>query len=486
MSNTSTSPSQPHAVLVPFPAQGHLIPMMQLASLLQTRGFFITFVNTEFNHKRLLRSKGLEWMQSFKDFQFETITEGLPPSDRNATQDPAALCDSIRRTCSPVFHELMSKLISDTDLPRISCIVADGVMSFAINVGAEFGIPVVQFWTASACGFMGYLKYHELINRGFIPFKDENFMEKGLLETRVDWIPGVTNMRLKDMPSFVRTTNRDDVLLNYLGDEAQNCLKASAMIFNTFYGFEQQVLDAITSKSPPIYNVGPLSLLSSTISKGQMSSMKPNLWKDDRKCLEWLDEHEENSVVYVNYGSVTLISKEHLEEFAWGLANSRHPFLWIVRSDIAMGESAMLPEDFIEETKDRCLITSWCPQEDVLCHPSVGVFLSHCGWNSILESTGAGVPMLCWPFFAEQLTNCRYACVEWGIGMEVDHDVKRDEIEALVKKVMEGQKGKEMKAKALEWKGKAEEAIRIGGSSYNDFDRLVNEIMGLEKPGSLV
>lgn len=162
---------QPHVILVPFPAQGHLIPAMQLASLLETKGFFITVVNTEFNHKRLIRSKGPEWVQSFKNFRFETIPEGLPPSDRDATQDVAALCDSIRKNCLPVFRQLLAKLVSMVELPRISCIICDGVMSFAVKVGAEFGIPVVELWTASACGFMAYLHYRQLINRGLIPFQ---------------------------------------------------------------------------------------------------------------------------------------------------------------------------------------------------------------------------------------------------------------------------------------------------------------------------
>ncbi|PIN09941.1 UDP-glucuronosyl and UDP-glucosyl transferase [Handroanthus impetiginosus] len=477
----NNSPGKPHAVLVPFPAQGHTFPMMQLASLLHTRGFFITFVNTEFNHRRLIRSKGQEWVKGFKDFQFETIPEGLPPSDRNATQDPATLCDSIRKNCYPVFRDLLGKLVSSVELPRISCIISDGVMSFAIKAGAEFGIEVFQLWTASACGFMGYLQYAELIKRGIIPFKDENFVEKGLLDTQIDWIPGMRNMRLEDMPSFVRTTDINDVMLNYLRDEAQNCLKASAIIFNTFPDLEHEVLDAITPLSPPIYTIGPLNLLSKDMPSNPVNSFRPSLWKDDRACLEWLDKQKENSVIYVNYGSVTLISEQHLKEFAWGLANSKHPFLWIVRPDVAMGESPILPKNFLEETKDRCFLTSWCPQDEVLSHPSVGIFLSHCGWNSTLESISAGVPMLCWPFFAEQQTNCRYVCMEWEMGLEVGHDVKREEIELLVRKAMETEKGKEMKAKALEWKRKAIDATREGGSSCRDFERLVTDIVEKEE-----
>ncbi|KAL2521651.1 UDP-glycosyltransferase 85A1 [Forsythia ovata] len=467
---------KPHAVLVPFPAQGHLIPTMQLATLLHSNGFYITFINTEYNHRRLIRSKGSDWVKGFKDFKFETISEGLPPSDRDATQNPVALCEAIRKNCLPFFRNLLSKLVQSNELPRITCIISDGFMSFAIKAGEEFGIPVVQFWTASACGFMGYLQYHELIKRGIVPFKDENFMENGLLDTPVNWIPGMKNMRLKDLPSLIRTTNPDDVLLNYLGDEAQNNLKASAIIINTFNDLEREVLEAISPISPPIYTVGPLALLSRGLPESHLSSFKPSLWKEDAACLEWLDKRARNSVIYVNYGSVTLISDQHLKEFAWGLANSKHPFLWIVRPDIAMGESAILPQDFLEETKNRGLITSWCPQDQVLSHPSIGVFLTHCGWNSTLESITAGVPMICWPFFAEQQTNCRYLCTEWGVGLEVNYDVKRDDIEELVRNVMEGEKGKEMKSRAMEWKRKAEAATKTG-TSYTNLDRIFKEVL---------
>lgn len=191
-------------------------------------------------------------------------------------------------------------------------------------------------------------------------------------------------------------------------------------------------------------------------------------------------------MVYVNYGSVTLISEKHLEEFAWGLANSKHPFLWITRPDIAMGESARFPAGFVEETKGRCLIAGWCAQDEVLLHPSVGVFLSHCGWNSTLESIGAGVPMLCWPFFAEQHTNRRFVCVEWGMGMEVDEDVRREKVEEVVREVMEGERGKVMKENALEWKRKAGVATRVGGESYHDFDRLVNDILGYKEVQKII
>ncbi|XP_021273737.1 7-deoxyloganetin glucosyltransferase-like [Herrania umbratica] len=503
-----------HAVCVPFPAQGHVNPMMQLAKILHSRGFHITFVNTEFNHGRLIRSRGEEDVKGLPDFRFETIPDGLPPSDRDATQEVPSLCESTRKTCFAPFLELIAKLNSSPELPPVTCIVSDGIMNFGIKAADVLGVPYVQLWTSSTCGFLGYLKYRELIERGIVPFKgtiyifkivslqrslsllrylqlwieclkidshypcsDENFVSDGTLDMPIDWVPGTSNMRLKDIPSFIRTTNPDDIMLNFAMSVTEECLKSSSIIFNTFDELDEEVLEVIAAKSPDNYAIGPLSLLSRQIPESQCKSLNSSLWKEDARCIEWLNKMEPKSVVYVNYGSVTVMSDHHLQEFAWGLANSKLPFLWIVRPDVVMGESAILPKEFVEEVKDRGIITSWCPQEQVLSHPAVGVFLTHCGWNSMLEAICDGVPLICWPFFAEQQTNCRYACTTWGIGMEINPNVMRDDVEALVKEMMEGDKGKRSRQKAAEWKKKAEAANSIGGSSLGNFDRMIKKAL---------
>lgn len=163
--------NKPHAVFVPYPAQGHVNPLMQLAKLLHSRGFYITFVNTEFNHKRLVRSKGPGFVKGLPDFQFETIPDGLPPSARDATQDIWALSDSVQKNCLGPFRELLAKLNSSTGSPPVSCIISDGSMTFTIKAAEELGIPEAQFWTTSACGFMAYLHFSELIKAGIVPFK---------------------------------------------------------------------------------------------------------------------------------------------------------------------------------------------------------------------------------------------------------------------------------------------------------------------------
>ncbi|KAJ4838042.1 hypothetical protein Tsubulata_049518 [Turnera subulata] len=483
----SAAAKKPHAVCVPYPTQGHVKPMMQLARLLHSRGFHITIVNTENNHRRILRSAGPDSVKGLPDFQFKTIPDGLPPSDE--AQDIPSLCDSTRKTCLAPFRELLKGLNSSSEIPPVTCIISDAIMSFAIKAAEELGIPEVQFWTASACSFMGYLHFSELIRRGFEPCKgycghlvvsiplvsEEIFLRDG--DTVIDWIPGMSNIRLRDMPTFTRTTN-NELLFDVLESEVQNCLNASAIVFNTFDEFEREVLQAIATKFPRTYTLGPLPLLERHIPERGSKSLGSSLWKDDSTCLEWLDKREPSSVVYVNYGSISLMTDAHLKELAWGLANSKHPFLWIIRPDLVRGtDSAFLPEDFLEEIGERGLLTSWCPQEKVLAHPSVGVFLTHCGWNSTMETICSGVPIICWPFFADQQTNCRYSCTTWGIGVEVKHDVKRNDIESLVREMMEGDSGKLRREKALDWKRKAEEAANVGGLSYNNFNRFIKEAL---------
>ncbi|KAL5825837.1 hypothetical protein ACOSQ3_021900 [Xanthoceras sorbifolium] len=406
------------------------------------------FANFYIQKRRLMRSKGPGSLKGLPDdFRLETIPDGLPPSDRDATQHLPSLSDSLKKL-----------LNASGQVPPVSCAVADKVKSFGLKAAKILGIKGVTFWSASACGLLGYWQNGELVKRGLVPFKDiyENFLTNGSLDTPVDWIRGMPNMRLKDLPAFIRVTDPNDILFNYLKSETESCLDSSAIVINTFDEFEHEVLEVITSMNPNIYTIGPLALL--------CKQMPENL-----ECLKWLDRREPNSVVYVNYGSVTVMTDQHLKEFAWGLANSGgHSFLWVVRPDVVMGtDSPILPEEYFEEIKDRGLIVSWCPQEQVLSHPSLGAFLTHCGWNSMLESIiNAGKPLICWPFFAKQQTNTRYACMTWGIGMEVNHDVK----------LMEGEKGKKMKEKALEWQKKAIAATNIGGTSYNNLERCIKEV----------
>ncbi|KAM3262877.1 hypothetical protein ACQJBY_053175 [Aegilops geniculata] len=470
---------KPHAVIVPLPTQGHVTPMLKLAKLLHCKGFHITFVNTEYNHRRLVRSRGPAAVEGLPDFRFATIPDGLPPSDADATQDIPSVCYSTMTTCLPPLKRLLGEL--NRGGPPVTCVVADNVMSFSVDAAAEIGVPCVLFWTASACGYMGYRNFRFLMQEGIAPLKDEAQLSNGYLDTPVKQAPGMSrHMRLRDFPSFICTTDRDDVMLNFLLHHSEQAGRAAAVIVNTLDELEQPALDAMRAMLPRVYTIGPLNLLADKGEAGPLAGIRASLWREDRSCLEWLDGREPRSVVYVNFGSITTMSSEELVEFAWGLANCGHPFLWIVRNDLlAKGAAVQLPPEFLEATKGRCLLASWCEQEAVLRHQAVGVFLTHSGWNSALVSISAGVPMLCWPFFAEQQTNARYACVEWGVGMEVGDDVRRDEVEARIREVMGGEgAGREMKRRAAEWEEMCVRATaQPGGRSVANLNSLIKDVL---------
>ncbi|KAJ8433773.1 hypothetical protein Cgig2_025936 [Carnegiea gigantea] len=468
---------KPHAVCVPYPAQGHINPMLKLAKILHSRGFHITFVNNEYNHNRLLRSRGPAALDGLPSFRFETITDGLPLVDADATQDIPELCVSTERNSLQPFKELLHRLNNaGGGVPPVSCIVSDGAMFFTLDAAEELGVPEVLLWTASACGFLGYAQFERLVERGLAPFKDTSFLTNGELDAVLDWIPGMKGIRMKDIPSFIRTTDPNDLMFGYIQRLIRNSKRASAILFNSFDALEDDVFESLSPNFPPLYTLGPLQLLLDPIMAKDdetKSIGSSNLWIEDPHCLGWLDSYGPGSVVYVNFGSITVMTNDQLVEFAWGLANSEQPFLWIIRPDLVSGDSAVLPPEFLEETKGRGLLASWCNQEQVLAHPAIGGFLTHCGWNSTIESICNGVPLICWPFFAEQQTNCWYSCTKWGIGMEIDTNVRRSEVERQVRELMVGEVGKEMKRKAMEWKGLAQEAAT--SSSYINMDNLVTQ-----------
>ncbi|KFK44619.1 hypothetical protein AALP_AA1G282400 [Arabis alpina] len=353
-------------------------------------------------------------------------------------------------------------------------------MSFTLDPAEELGVPEVLFWTLSACGFMAYLHFYRLVEMGLSPLKDESCWTKEYLDTVIDCVPSMKNMKLKDIPSFIRATNHDNIMLNFSLRETERAKRASAIILNTFDDLEHDILRSMQSILPPVYSIGPLHLLANReiAEDSKIGKMGSNLWKEETECLDWLDTKPRNSVVYVNFGSTTVVTAKQLVEFAWGLAGCGKEFLWVIRPDLIAGEEAIVPPEFLVETANRRMLASWCPQEKVLSHPAMGGFITHSGWNSTLESLSSGVPMICWPFFAEQQTNCKFTCDEWEVGMEIGGDVKREEVEAVVRELMGGNKGKKMREKAEEWCRLAEEATKHKvGSSVVNFETFVNKAL---------
>ncbi|CAD6265406.1 unnamed protein product [Miscanthus lutarioriparius] len=434
----------PHVVMVPYPAQGHVTPMLQLAKLLYTLGFHITFVNNEFNHRRHLRARGPGALDGAPGFRFAAINDGLPPSEVDATQDVPALCYSTMTTCLPRFKDLVARTNAEAEAqgrPTVTCVVADSIMTFALRGARELGLRCATLWTASACGFIGYYYYRHLVERGIVPLENEARLTDGYLDTVVvDWIPGAPkDLRLRDFPSFVRTTDPDDIMLNFFIHEVAGMSQASAVVINTFDELDATLLHAMAKLlSRPIYTVGPLPL-----------TVRNNVPAD-------------SPVTAIGWPS---------SRGGWSTPATPSCGTCARTSSRAPAATLLAPE-FLAATEGRSMLSTWCPQAAVLEHEGVGVFLTHSGWNSTLESICGGVPMVCWPFFAEQQTNCRYKHTEWGIGMEIGNDVRRGEVEVLIREAMEGEKGREMRRRVTELKESAVAAARL-----RNVGRLIDEVL---------
>ncbi|GFS39218.1 hypothetical protein Acr_00g0061710 [Actinidia rufa] len=215
-------------------------------------------------------------------------------------------------------------------------------------------------------------------------------------------------------------------------------------------------------------------LLSKYVTDSMLQELVPELYPLS-SCTSWLDRQAPNSVLYVSFGSLDSIDEKALAEMAWGLANSDQPFLWVIRPGSVHGSKwiELLPENLRERIGERGGIVKWAPQEEVLAHEAVGEFWSHCGWNSTLERMCEGVPMICWPCFGDQNVNARYLSYVWGVGLEVEHELNRGDVERAVRRLMVDEEGKEIRRRAIEFKEKAELSIgKVPRRQWQHFKHL--------------
>ena len=272
------------------------------------------------------------------------------------------------------------------------------------------------------------------------------------MDKPVTCIPGLENIvRRRDLPGIFRIERANDPGLEFfMNDQTIVMPRAFAMIINSCDGLEAPMISKLGSIFPKMYAVGPLHGLSNTRVKDQtLASSKSILWKEDRGCMSWLDSQPSKSVVFVSFGSIIGLTRDKVLEFGHGLVNSGKPFLWVIRPESITGEAD--PSLTIGELKDmtednKGLIMSWIPQEEVLAHPAIGVFLTHSGWNSTLESIYAGVPMICWPVIGDQQINSRFVSDVWKIGLDMKDTCDRSKIEKMVRDLMEDKREEIMKS----------------------------------------
>ncbi|CAI8583557.1 unnamed protein product [Vicia faba] len=246
----------------------------------------------------------------------------------------------------------------------------------------------------------------------------------------------------------------------------------ATILVNSFEALEPEVLRAIENVN--MIAIGPLipsafldekdPTVNNTSFGGQAHIFEPS-----NDYIEWLDSKTEKSVVYVSFGSMFVLSKVQMEEIARALLDCGLPFLWVVREGKGEKEEDLSCR---EELEEKGKIVKWCCQLEVLSHPSLGCFLTHCGWNSTLESLVSGVPMVAFPQGTDQMTNAKLVEDVWKTGVRVDHELNEDGIVGgeTIRRCLEvvmgsGEKREELRRNTEKWKKLGREAVKEGGSS---------------------
>ncbi|KAL6328415.1 hypothetical protein AAG906_034559 [Vitis piasezkii] len=398
--------------------------MLKLAELLCLAGIQVTFLNCHYPHRRLLLFQYSGQVLTLSGFRFETISDGPPMEHPRTAEQFLDIVDGVKTTTAPLFMEMMiswCRSASDTRSP-LTCIIADGLMSFAIDVANEVGLPVIIFRPISACSFWAYFSLPQLIEAGEVPSRG------GDMDRLVASVPGMEGfLQRRDLPSSGRVNDVAYPGLQHLMKIFRQAQRAHSLVINTFDDLEGPVLSQIRDHYPRTYAVGPLHahLKSKLASETSTSQSSNSFRKEDKSCIPWLDRQPPKSVIYVSFGSLAIITKDELGEFWHGLVNSGNRFLWVIRPDALVGkdEERQTPAELLEGTKDR----------EVLKHPAVGGFLTHGGWNSTLESIVEGLPMICWPYFADQRINSRFVSHVWKLGMDMKDSCDRVTVEKMRK-----------------------------------------------------
>ncbi|KAK1359623.1 UDP-glycosyltransferase 76F1 [Heracleum sosnowskyi] len=443
-------------LLFPLPFQGHINPMLQLANILHSKGFHITIIHTSFNSPN---------KSNYPHFTFENILEESPTGCTSVlgnVKNIILLVKLINEVLFVPFQDCVKKLISNSSAEDpIRCLISDALLYFTQAVADGLKLQRIVLRTSSLSSFHVFHSLPLLLQKGYLSMEDSQ-SEAPVLE--------VPPLKVKDVTLTFK--NGGEALYEMLSEIMSGTKAASGLIWNSFEELEQLILPTIQQEFPiPNFTIGPFHKY--------FTASASSLLAQDQTALSWLDMQAPLSVLYVSFGSLAAIDKTEFFEMAWGLANSKQKFLWVVRPGIIRGSEWLepFPCGLLEAVSERGHIVKWAPQQEVLAHPATACFWSHCGWNSMLESICEGVPLICSPCFGDQLTNARYVEAVWKVGLVLENGIEREQIIKVIRRVMVDQEGKEMKKRMSCLKEKVNLCLMEGGSSYKSLEGLVSFIL---------
>ncbi|XP_038979000.1 crocetin glucosyltransferase 3-like [Phoenix dactylifera] len=455
---------QGNIVVFPFLAQGHMNPCLDLTRLLAARypELTLTIVTTTGNLPHLRR---LFPSNRLADLPFDPADHGLPSDADTSFALPAHLIVPFHRatlSLEPSFRRLLSDISTASDEPPLLCLIADMFLGWTVPIARSLGVFHAVLHTSGPFAMSIYNHFWSHVPHAL---SDAD-------EFAVPGLPGVTIRRSQLSRNMLSATSPDDPNSVFVREQADHCRRSDATLWNTADALEKPFLQAWAKCTGlPVFAVGPLFAAIPKPPSGRGI-------KDEGAagaaagCLAWLDRHQPGSVVYVSFGSQNRLPAAEAAALVAALEGQRRPFLW------AAPAADQAPETFTGEGVGL-VVRGWVPQVEILGHTATGAFVSHCGWNSSLESLRHGVPVVGWPLVGEQPCNAKLMAEELGVCVVVGTAA---EAAAAVAEVMgEGDRGREVlrkaRAVAAEMEAAVSESREAKGSSLRALDEFVEMII---------
>ncbi|XP_065879748.1 UDP-glycosyltransferase 89A2 [Euphorbia lathyris] len=462
----SAGEQPPHVLIFPYPAQGHLLPLLDLTHQLSLRNLIITIITTPKNLSTL--SPLLSAHPNI-----HTLILPLPPHPKlpPGVENVKELGNAGNLPIISALFKLYDRIIQwfrSHHNPPVA-LISDFFLGWTLRLANHIQIPRFAFFSSGA--FLTAVTAYCWDNLDAV---------KNLQVVEFPDLPGTPSLKEEHLPSTFRKYRESDPDWELIKDGMMANLLSYGCIFNSLEALEGDYLDHLKRKMGHgrVYGVGPLSLL------GPEKSFRG----DQSDVFDWLNGCPHGSVLYVCFGSQKSMNRQQMEALASGLEKSMARFIWVVKAGTTHPVDSgyeVLPDGFEERVEGRGrVIRGWAPQVALLSHRAVGGFLSHCGWNSVLEGIVSGILILAWPMEADQFVNEKLLVDDLGVAVRVcvgaDSVPDSDDLGRVIGESMNGVAHEEKKKKAGELKRKAVAAVEGGGRSLQELEELVNELWKLQ------
>lgn len=447
----SSSEKNKHVAVYVFPFGSHPVPLLNLVLKLAhaSPNTLFSFIGTQQSNQPLFTKPNIPY-----NIKFYTIHDGVPEGHVLGSH-PVEKVNLFLQAGHQNLQNGIDLAVSDTKV-RVTCIIADAFVVPSLLLAQKLDVPWIPVWPPLSCSLSAHFYTH---------FIRRKCAENNAKDRSLDFLPGLSKMRVKDLPDDIINCGEDETLFSKtLASYGEVLPEAKAVVMNFFEELDPPLfVEDMRSKLQNMLYVGFLTL------SIPLPPLPPSE-SDETGCLSWLDKQKSASVVYVSFGTTVTPPPHELVALAEALEESGFPFLWSLKDHL----KGVLPEGFLERTRDIGKIVPWVPQTDVLGHDSVGVFVTHCGCNSVFESISNGVPMICRPFFGDHGMTGRMAEDIWEIGVKIEGGVfTRNGLLKSLKLILVKEEGKKMREKAQKVKRTVLDAAGPNGKAVQDFNTLV-------------